>query len=94
MQLFVEVIFYSNQRDSLPTCGYRPDAIFNKSNEYWGIVFTDLLLEKFDEPSLATIQFSFNQAHYYGLIQGQTFQIMEDPHQVGEGTIITDDNNE
>lgn len=78
----------------MPSSGYRPDAIFNNSNEYWGIVFTNLLLAKFDESTLATIQFSFKPSHYYELTQGQTFQIMESPHQVGEGTIIAIDNNE
>ena len=37
MYLFTEVIFYSGQRKCLPTNGYRPDAIFNETKEYWEI---------------------------------------------------------
>lgn len=42
MYLFAEVIFFSGQRKHLPGNGYRPDAIFNESKEYWGITFSDL----------------------------------------------------
>lgn len=41
MQIFVEIVFYSKQRTYLPISGYRPDAVFNNLNDYWGIVFTD-----------------------------------------------------
>jgi len=33
----VEVIFHAGQRRNLPKTGYRPDAIFNKLGDYWGI---------------------------------------------------------
>ena len=41
MYLFVEVIFHAGQRRNLPKTGYRPDAIFNKLGDYWGITFTE-----------------------------------------------------
>lgn len=93
MQLFVEVVFYSNERECLPVSGYRPDAVFNKRNDYWGIVFTDLSPERFDEPTPAIMRFSLNDAHYREVTQGQRFQIMEGPRQVGAGIIISIDNN-
>lgn len=33
----MEVILYSGQRNYLPTTGYRPNAIFNETKEYWEI---------------------------------------------------------
>ena len=42
MCLFVEVTFHAGQRRTLPQTGYRPDAIFNKSGDYWGITFIEL----------------------------------------------------
>lgn len=93
MQLFVEVVFYSNQRKYLPVSGYRPDAIFNKLNDYWGIVFEELSPERFDEPTPAIMRFSLNDEHYCEVMQGQRFQIMEGSRQVGAGIIIAIDND-
>ncbi len=88
MYLFVEVMFYSEQRKHLPTNGYRPDVIFNAIEHYWGVTFTDLSIEKFDVPTPATIVFSF-QDHYQEVVPGQVFMIMEGSHRVGEGKIIS-----
>lgn len=91
MQLFVEVVFYSNQRTYLPVSGYRADAVFNKLNNYWGVVFTDLSPERFDDPTLAFMRFSLSEEHYREVTEGQRFQIMEGPRQVGAGIIISID---
>ena len=64
MYLFVEVIFHAGQRRNLPKTGYRPDAIFNKLGDYWGITFTELQVDKFDNPTLAIIKFTFQDCHY------------------------------
>lgn len=89
MYLFAEVIFYSEQRKHLPASGYRPDAIFNDCKDYWGITFIDLPITKFDVKTPATIKFSFKDCHYQEVVSGQFFLIMEGPHQVGEGKIIS-----
>lgn len=89
MYLFAEVIFFSGQRKHLPGDGYRPDAIFNESKEYWGITFSDLPSEKFDVPTPAMIQFTFQPSHYQEVAPGQSFHIMEGPRQVGEGKILS-----
>ncbi len=89
MYLFTEVIFYSGQRKHLPTDGYRPDAIFNETKDYWGITFIELPIEKFDVPTAAAIKFSFQEVHYQEVTPGQLFAIMEGPYQVGEGKIIS-----
>ena len=92
MYLFAEVVFYSDQRKNLPTNGYRPDAIFNKFKDYWGITFVNLPIEKFDDPTPATIIFTFEECHYQEIVPGQSFTIMEGSHQVGEGKIISIEN--
>ena len=84
MYLFVEVIFHVGQRRNLPKTGYRPDAIFNKLGDYWGITFTELQVDKFDNP-----KFTFQDCHYKEVCLGQKFSIMEGSHQVGEGKIIS-----
>lgn len=89
MYLFVEVTFYSKQREYLPANGYRPDAVFNKSKDYWGITFVDLPIEKFDVPTPAILKFSFQDCHYQEVALGQSFKIMEGARQVGEGRIIS-----
>lgn len=89
MYLFTEVIFYSGQRKDLPANGYRPDAIFNESQDYWGIIFIDLPVEKFDVSTPAAIKFSFQDLHYQEVLPGQSFVIMEGVQQVGEGKIIS-----
>ena len=89
LYLFAEVIFFSGQRKHLPANGYRPDAIFDKFDDYWGITFVDLPIEKFDDPTSATIIFTFEEWYYQEVIPGQSFTIMEGPHQVGEGRIIS-----
>lgn len=87
--LFTEVTFYSGKRKYLPANGYRPDAIFNDSKDYWGITFTELSIEKFDVSTPATIIFSFQDYHYQEVVPGQEFMIMEGSRQVGEGRIIS-----
>ena len=89
MYLFAEVIFYSGRRKHLPRNGYRSDAIFNESRDYWGITFTELPIEKFDISTPAIIKFSFQDCHYEDVIPGQSFSIMEGSHQVGEGKILS-----
>lgn len=89
MYLFTEVIFYSGQRRYLPTNGYRPDAIFNDTRDYWGITFVELSAEEFDVPVPAIIQFTFQNSHYQDVVQGQSFAIMEGPNQIGEGKVIS-----
>ena len=89
MYLLTEVIFYSGQREDLPVNGYRPDAIFNETGDYWGITFMELAIENFDVPSPAIIKFSFQDCHYEEVMPGQLFTIMEGSRQVGEGKIIS-----
>lgn len=88
MSLFVEVIFYSGQRKKLPRTGYRPDAVFDKSGDYWGVIFTEMQVDKFDVPALAIMKFTFDDCHYREVCVGQKFSIMEGGHRVGEGKII------
>ena len=88
MYSFTEVIFYSGKRKYLPKNGYRPDAIFNETKEYWGITFVELPAEKFDVPVPAIIKFTFQNSHQ-DVMQGQSFAIMEGFNQVGEGKIIS-----
>lgn len=92
MQLFVEVTFYSGNRAQLPAGGYRPDAAFAGSEEYWGITFLDLPVEEFDTSTPAVIQFTFQERHYEEVAPGQSFAIMEGPHKVGAGTVISVEN--
>jgi len=89
MYLFAEVVFFSEKRKHLPVKGYRPDAIFNKAQDYWGITFTDLQVEKFDVPTFAIIQFTFQDCHYQEVVPNRLFSIMEGANQVGEGKIIS-----
>ncbi len=89
MFIYAEVVFYSGKRKSLPKSGYRPDAVFNSLKDYWGITFLDLSIEDFDMPTPAIFKFSFDNLHYKEITLGQTFQIMEGPHQVGKGKIIS-----
>lgn len=77
MYLFVEVIFYSGQWKHLPVKGYRLDAVFNKSRDYWGITFIELPVEKFDVPTPAIMKFSFQDCHYQEVMPNQLFEIME-----------------
>lgn len=88
MSLLVEVIFYSGQRKNLPRTGYRPDAVFDKSGDYWGVIFTEMQVDKFDVPALAIMKFTFDDCHYREVCVGQKFSIMEGGHRVGEGKII------
>lgn len=94
MYLFTEVIFYSGQRKCLPTNGYRPDAVFNRAKDYWGITFLELAVEKFDVPAPAIIKFTFQNSHYQEVMRGQSFAIMEGGKQVGEGKIISIEKDE
>ena len=89
MYLFVEVLFYSGQRVHLPASGYRPDAVFAGRDDYWGITFPDLSGIEFDAPTLTIVRFTFQECHYGEVKPGQSFAIMEGPHQVGEGSVIS-----
>lgn len=89
--VFVEVIFYTGQRKTLPETGYRPDAVFGKSGDYWGITFIELQADKFDFPTPAIVKFTFEDCHYEEVCVGQKFLIMEGANQVGEGKIISID---
>lgn len=89
MYLFTEVIFYFGQRNKLPANGYRSDAIFNENQDYWGITFINLPIEKFDVATPAIIKFSFQDCHYQEVAQNQSFAIMEGSRQVGKGKIIS-----
>lgn len=91
MYLYVEVTFHAGQRKILPQTGYRPDAVFNKSGDYWGITFIELNADRFDVPTPAIIKFSFQDCHCKQVHIGQKFLIMEGSHQVGEGKIISVD---
>lgn len=88
MYLLVEVIFYSGQRSSLPQTGYRPDVVFDKSGDYWGITFVELKPELFDVPTQSIIKFTFDDYHYKEVCVGEKFSIMEGGHKVGEGKVI------
>lgn len=89
MYLYAEVIFYSGQRKHLPVSGYRPDAVFQGNQDYWGITFLDLPAERFDVATPAMIKFSFQDSHYQEVVPGQSFTIMEGARQVGEGKIVS-----
>lgn len=89
MSFLAEIVFYSGQRKALPSNGYRPDAIFSGLEDYWGITFIDLNANQFDTPISAIIEFTFQNNHYQEIVQGQSFKIMEGPHQVGEGKVLS-----
>lgn len=44
MGFLAEVVFYTKQRKLFPKSGYRPDAIFSGSKDYWGITFIDFIV--------------------------------------------------
>ena len=87
--IYLRKLSFILKRKYLPKNGYRPDAIFNETKEYWGITFVELPAEKFDVPVPAIIKFTFQNSHYQDVMQGQSFAIMEGPDQVGEGKIIS-----
>lgn len=92
IRFLCEITFYSGVRATLPSCGYRPDAVFEgHQGAYWGITFTQLSDGNFDSPILAEFMFTFQQKHAEEVEIGQTFQIMEGALQVGEGNIIAID---
>lgn len=91
MYLFAEVIFYAGQRKTLPQTGYRPDAVFDESGDYWGITFMELQADKFDVSTPAIIKFTFQNQHYKEIRIGQQFSIMEGGCKIGEGKIISSD---
>lgn len=82
----VLVYFHSGKRKTLPSVGYRPDAVFDK--DYWGITFIELNVENFNVLSNATIAFTFVEEHYDEVYIGQEFSIREGAHEVGKGTIL------
>ena len=84
-----EVVFYAGQRKLLPQIGYRPDAVFDGSDDYWGITFIDLKADRFDTPFLAAIEFTFQAGHYQEIAADQTFKIMEGARQVGKGKVVS-----
>lgn len=86
---FAEVVFYKGQRKALPKTGYRPDAVFDGFEDYWGITFIDLKADQFDAPFLAAIEFTFQAVHYREIADGQIFKIMEGSRQVGEGRVVS-----
>jgi len=88
--LIANVMFYSGKRATLPGTYYRPDIIVDGYSDdyYWGITFTDLVMSDFDVPEIAEVRFTFDLKHYDEVTIGQTFKIMEGPHQVGEGEIL------
>lgn len=88
MSFLAEVVFYAGQRRCLPGKGYRPDAIFNGFQDYWGITFTDLTAKQFNIPVLAAIEFTYQERHYQEIVPDQSFRIMEGPRQVGEGKVL------
>ena len=89
MCFLAEVVFYTGQRKFFPKHGYRPDAIFSGSEDYWGITFIDLESNRFNTPIFATIEFTFQDSHYQEIVLGQSFKIMEGSHQVGEGKVLS-----
>lgn len=89
MGFLAEVVFYTEQRKFFPKNGYRPDAIFSGSKDYWGITFIDLESNHFNTPILATIKFTFQDSHYQEIVPGQSFKIMEGSRQVGEGKVLS-----
>ena len=89
MSFLAEVVFYTGQRKQIPVNGYRPDAVFSGSEDYWGITFIDMSTGEFDTPICAAIEFTFQESHYKEIYTGQTFMIMEGPTQVGEGKIVS-----
>lgn len=91
MHLFAEVVFFSGQRQQLPRQGYRPDAVFNETGDYWGITFTELPIDAFDDPTPAEVRFTIQNSHYAEVAPGQSFAVMEGSRRVGEGTIISID---
>ena len=89
MHLKAEVVFHSGGRRHLPVSGYRPDAVFDGFQEYWGIVFVELKATQFDTPSRATIAFTFSDSHYLDAAPHQGFRIMEGAREVGCGKVLS-----
>lgn len=89
MCFLAEVVFYLGRRKQIPTNGYRPDAVFGGSDDYWGITFIDISIGEFDTPIRAAIEFTFQKSHYQEIYTGQTFMIMEGQTQVGEGKVVS-----
>ena len=91
MYIMAEGVFYAKEDSMLPKAGFRPDAVFcgKDREDYWGITFIDLSAAAFDTPMLAMIKFTFDETHYSEVETGQRFLIMEGPHQVGEGIVVS-----
>lgn len=93
MNISVEIVFRSGGRKSLPFTGYRPDAIFNENGDYWGVIFSELEVEKFDIPTMAKMKFSAQECHYNEISVGQQFWIMEGSRQVATGRVLSIDSS-
>ena len=94
MYLITEICFHSGKRKSLPLKGYRPDIIVDNGEEkYWGISFIDFEATGFDMLTYAEAKFTFQEVHYAEVYVGQSFRIMEGPHEVGMGTILSIEND-
>lgn len=89
MFFIAEVTFFSHKREHLPLNGYRPHAVFDIRKEYWGIKFIELSVIGFDIPTQCFIQFTFQDSLYDEIELNQTFRIMEGPHCVGEGRVLS-----
>jgi len=90
MYLVAEITLHKGKRKSLPASGYRPDIIIDGiEDSYWGVIFTNLNLSDFDVANIAEMRFTFQLKHYDEVSVGQTFKIMEGPHQVGKGEILS-----
>ena len=89
MHLITEIRFHNGRRKTVPLKGYRPDIVVdNGHEEYWGITFTEFEAHDFDIWVHAEAKFTFQEAHYSEVHVGQSFRIMEGPHEVGEGKIL------
>ncbi|GLC81777.1 hypothetical protein [Lacrimispora brassicae] len=85
----VRVQFYPSVRE-MPPCGltYRPHFVVKGTELYFGIQFEELKEMPLGTLIDAEVRFLYT-VDYSGLTVGAEFYIMEGPHKVGEGIVLS-----
>lgn len=86
----VKVKFYADKRNSFPSLnyGYRPHFVASGDTEMLGVEFLESGLAKFNEFGEAVVKLLYNKVDYSKLEKGVTFNIVEGPRVVGEGSVL------
>lgn len=88
---YVEVIFDSQKRQTVPSNGYRPHIVLQKdpTRTYLGVFFTGMNgAEKFDKSLLLQINGMYEGVDYSQIVINDQFWVMEGSSIVATGTIL------